>query len=418
MKNTLATIQGRIVELFIEKLLHGGHGLAHFGSIACFVNDVIPGETVQARIEAIKKHYLTASLQTICKPSPHRREPLCNLFSECGGCQLQHIDYSMQLDCKALIIKECFERITGFHNPPLAPVCPAPAPFYYRSKASFKIHDSTTPCIGYYRRGIHCIIPVRKCPLLVPPLNQALKHCWSLFAKDNNPLRHFSELNVLCTHATGEVLVSLYCDSVLKSCLLLKNGAALVPADNYSAKEIIMGMSFKRRPITFYQVNASQNIHMIQLVINLLQPLKGKKILDLFCGCGNFSLFCAREGAQVLGIDSNKHAIDEALDNAKANNIPGCVYIQGSADDVDKHCGGDDFDAMVLNPPRHGCTHKTLAMIARLNPSIIIYVSCNPATLARDVKQILAYGYSIDMIQPFDMFPQTFHVETVVKLKK
>jgi 23S rRNA (uracil1939-C5)-methyltransferase len=419
---------GDIVELFIEKLLYGGLGLSHYGSIACFVNDVIPGETVLASIDAIKKHYLKTSLQHIVIPSPHRIEPHCRLFSHCGGCQLQHMDYRMQLECKSMIVKECFERIGAIRNPPLLPICPSPATFHYRSRANFKIHANTSCTIGYYQRSTHTIIPVPECPLLVPPLNQALEQIRSLLNTASFPIKNISELQLLFIKAAGEVLVSFYSEAILTACAVITKDTRLqwitihdstcLSAGELMLDEEILAMSFKRGPTTFYQVNINQNITMIQQVVNFLKPVQNKRILDLYCGCGNFSLFLAREGAQIIGIDSNKCAIDEAIQNARANNLPDCVYIQGNVESVTDYLKIGQCDAVLINPPRLGCSQKVLDIVTGLQPRTIIYISCNPSTLARDVKQLITSGYAADSIQPVDMFPQTFHIETVIKLFK
>jgi 23S rRNA (uracil1939-C5)-methyltransferase len=417
---------GSIIELSIEKLLYQGSGLSHYGSMACFIDDVIPGEIVRARVTEIKKQYFRTSCIEILKPSPYRRNPRCPLVPECGGCQLQHVDYSHQLYWKAAIVKECLERIGGIQNPPVLPPLPSPSLFHYRCRANVKVASGQKPLIGFYQRATHQIIPVRECPLLVPLLNHALACCWRAVEENPRLFARASDLHILYSNASHQVLIAAKEGASIISQTVLEPGAGLSAASfseqrstsSTIAYEDIMGIIFRRTTSTFYQINSQQNVVLINLVLNYLAPIRKQPILDLYCGCGNFSLFFAREGSAVVGIDANSHAITEALHNTVCNGLQNCSFLCGEVEQCLQQLASHKFSAVLLNPSRQGCSAKVITHIARINPHLVIYVSCNPATLARDLKHLMLYGYRIETIQPVDMFPQTYHIETVVKLVK
>jgi len=422
--NTLAA--GKVIELSIEKLLYQGSALSHYGSMACFINDVIPGETVCAQIVELKKQYFIASHIEILKPSPYRINPQCPLVPECGGCQLQHIEYSHQLYWKAAIIKECLERIGGIENLPVLRPRPSPCLFHYRCRANVKIMTGQNLLIGFYRRGTHQIIPVKECPLLAPQLNHALACCWRVAEEHPRLFAKASDLHLLYNSTSHQVLIAARKGSMVIAQTVLEPGERLSaasfsmqhPAPSTILFEDIMGITFRRTSSTFYQINLQQNIAMINLVLNYLTPVRKQPILDLYCGSGNFSLFLVREGSVVVGIDANTHAIAEALDNSRINGLHGCSFLCGKVEQHLQQIAAHAFPAVLLNPSRQGCSTEVLAHVARINPDLVVYVSCNPSTLARDLKRLMLYGYCIAAIQSVDMFPQTYHIETVVKLVK
>ena len=422
--NTLAA--GKVVELSIEKLLYQGSALSHYGSMACFINDVIPGETVCARIVELKKQYFIASHIEILKLSPYRINPQCPLVPECGGCQLQHLEYGHQLYWKAEIIKECLKRIGGIENLSVLRPLPSPSLFHYRCRTNLKIVTGQNPLIGFYRRGTHQIIPVKECPLLTPQLNYALASCWRIAEEHPRLFTKASDLHLLYSSTSHQVLIAARKGSMVIAQTILAPGERLsaasfsmqLPSSSTILHEDIMGITFRRTSSTFYQINLQQNITMINLVLNYLAPVRNQPILDLYCGSGNFSLFLVREGSIVVGIDANTHAIAEALHNSRINGLHGCSFLCGKVEQHLQQIAANAFPAVLLNPSRQGCSTEVLAHVARINPHVVVYVSCNPSTLARDLKRFMLYGYCIASIQPVDMFPQTYHIETVVKLVK
>ncbi len=417
MAKCFKAINGLELELFIEKLLYGGDGLAHQETMACFVRFVIPGEKVIARVNKVKKQYLLTTPIEILTPSENRTEPECQYFKLCGGCHWQHIKYIHQLYWKTEILRECLSRIASINDIPVEPPIPSPSIFNYRSRSSFKIGNLKEPVVGYFQNKSHEIVPVKQCLLLAAPLNNALKKCIEFFRHDQYHFNNISELDMIHINHSGQVLISLNKNKKGKATKLLYNNITNVlnPFEN-NLNEKIMGIDFKRNIDCFYQVNYEQNLRMVRLVLGYFESIKNCKILDLYCGCGNFSLFLARYGAQVTGIDSNASSIREAVYNAEQNNITGCSFLRGDLNNFSISTLNDKYDGVLLNPPRSGCSRQTLKKIVAKKPLIIVYVSCNPSTLARDLPELISSGYTIEEIQPVDMFPQTFHIETVVKL--
>lgn len=415
---TQAILQtGTTIRLAIEKLVHGGEGLAHYGTKACFVKDVIPGEKVTVRVDKALKQYILCSPVAFLKKSPHRIEPPCPYFRSCGGCQWQHIAYDHQLQYKTTIITDCLQRIGGIQDISVPMPLPSPDDYNYRSRCQLKVRYGRQPLVGYYQEKSHKVIDVACCALLCDPLSPAIDHIRKIITDNPASFKNVFDADLLCIHNTGQAVISfsfrnrqkkkrfVFCDRFQET-------------DNLKEPlvEEILNMKFVRDTEGFYQVNYQQNIALIKIVLNYLKPFKGCTVFDLFCGSGNFSLFLARAGAEVLGVDSNPHAVTEARRNAKMNGITRCRFIASEAEAINKQLVSTTFNKVLLNPPRAGCTRKTLKFVASLQPETIVYVSCNPATLARDLRILIDLDYNIEAIQPLDMFPQTFHIETIVKL--
>ena len=405
--------------LTIEKLVYGGAGLARIEGQTCFVDGVIPGETIRAHVDEVKNHYLRASLCGILEASDARIDPPCPLASLCGGCQWQHIDYAQQLDFKAAILKDCLVRIGKINDCEAAYPLASPLQTRYRSRASIKIAGKQKHRMGFYQKKTHTIVQTNDCLLLEPTLIQALKICRNLLQDIQKKSSGFAELQLLAVDNSPSVL-ALWQDqkNKEKKKIVLNVTSGELEKQQSSAIESIAGLNFIRDTENFYQVNRLQNQAMIAQVLTFMKPVIEGEILDLFCGCGNFSLFLAEKGAKITGIDSNKVAINEARNNARMNEIGSCCFQTDNIHSLKKSSLAEKYDGILINPPRSGCQVHTLHLLAEMNPSVIVYVSCDPSTLARDLRVLLDKGYSIDAIQPFDMFPHTYHIETIVKLSK
>lgn len=405
--------EGDILQLCVEKLVYGGEGFAHHGTRACFVKNAIPGETVAARIERIRTQYIQCTAAAVIAASPDRTTPRCPITDACGGCQWQHISYPRQLYWKTNILKESLERIAriaGLQMPlPLA----CASPFEYRCRATLRVSGKT---IGYYREKSRDVVPVQHCPVLAVPLNTALAVCRDMLQAAPSFVMGARDLQLLLIRATGDVLVSFGCGAKRINKFVNKSGATVLSPLDSDAVEMIEGMYFKRDAENFYQINFEQNLRLIRLVTDYLAPARGDAILELYCGSGNFSLFLAREGARVTGIESNSAAVREARANAALNSISTCRFERANVNRLDDSIFREKYHGVLLNPPRTGCPRELLANVASAQPGVIVYVSCNPATLSRDLRELVARGYMIREIQPVDMFPQTYHIETVVKL--
>jgi len=405
--------------LDIEKLVYGGEGIAHHESQVCFVNSVIPGEKVVATVDRMKRSYVLTSLHEIVAPSVHRILPLCPIVNDCGGCQWQHIAYTHQLYWKTRILEESLERIAGLRDTVIKPPIASPAEFYYRSKATLRVRSKPDSAIGYFKGKTHGLVPVRKCALLAPSLNEALTTCWALLEENHDMFKGVSVLEMMFIHESNRTILSLKNKDVRKTAnyLFEPDSRQLRPYKG-NTLEKVNNLRFNRVTEIFYQVNHQQNHQMVNLVSEYFLSLKKSTILDLYCGCGNFSLFLAKAGAEVDGVDSNKRAIKEAVYNAKINGIEGCRFIKADINKLGEKVIKSSYAGILLNPPRSGCSKNIIRRIVDANPSVIVYVSCNPATLARDLSALVSSGYKVEEVQPVDMFPQTYHIEAIVKLTK
>jgi 23S rRNA (uracil1939-C5)-methyltransferase len=405
--------------LTIEKLVHGGAGLARINGKTCFVDGVLPGETVLARIDENRNQYLKATVLEIQEASPARIIPPCPVAGLCGGCQWQHIDYPQQLAYKAATLKDCLVRIGKIYDCNMANPVASPLQFRYRSRAALKVDGRKKPAIGFYQKKTHDIVQISDCLLLEPALMRALEFCRQ-YARDNrHTIAGFNELQLLAVENTPTV-IALWLEQHTrkKKKLVINSDAGTAVEPNAAYTEVVDGLNFLRDTETFYQVNRMQNRAMIAQVRAFMEPVAGSDILDLFCGCGNFSLFLGKDGSNVTGLDVNKAAIAEARNNARLNGIDNCCFQTGNLHASEQNVFEKKYAGVLLNPPRGGCESKTLQFLAEGSPSVIVYVSCDPSTLARDVRVLVDRGYAIDAIQPFDMFPHTYHIETIVKLSK
>jgi len=407
--------QGDVIELYVEKLVYGGEALARKGNLVCFVDNGLPGEHIRAHVDKVHSHYLKTTLIEINQTSAYRVQPPCTVFRQCGGCHWQHLAYQQQLLWKQEIIADCLSRITGAGQADVLTPIPSPKTANYRIKANLKVFPGPKLRIGYFMRRSHTIIPIVSCALLVDQLNNALQAAPRLFNSIGNHPRSIIDLNLLCI-LKHDLVKATVGGSVLPEPVYFKSGIVLQSPSDESMIESINGMQFYRNNRDFCQVNFEQNVQLIDVVLEHIGYGSHKSILELYCGCGNFSLFLARLGAVVTGIDISKAAIREAALNARLNGIVNSRFIAADLHADDFSLPEGTYDAVLLNPPRSGCAPHLLRHILISRPRTVVYVSCNPATLARDLRSFLSAGYQPCSIQPVDMFPQTYHIETVVKL--
>jgi len=443
-----------MLELTITALSHAAEGIGRHESRAIFVPFALPGETVRVEIVEEKKNFARARLVEILSPSPDRIAPRCpHHFSlesplsraeeagegpgvrACGGCHLQHLAYPAQLKFKQQTVIEQLTRIGGFTNPPVLPTLPAPAPFNYRNHVQFSLTPEGQ--LGFRAvadpRGTapgtnsHRLIPIRECHLLHPALAE-------LFPRINIEAAPEIERLTLRASAEDETLVifesesdapEVELDLPVSAALLRPDGAALTLAGRDYLVEVVRGRAFKVSAGSFFQVNTPVAERMVELVLNglalapsasLRGPLAGgETILDLYCGVGLFSAFIAPVAARVIGIESFPPAVSDAAENL--DEFDNVEIFEAPAEAVLSDLG-IKFDAIVLDPPRTGCAPAVADALAASGATRIVYVSCNPATFARDAKRLAGGGYTLDWAQPLDMFPQTYHTECVAKFSR
>jgi tRNA/tmRNA/rRNA uracil-C5-methylase (TrmA/RlmC/RlmD family) len=382
------------LEVEVERILPGGMGLAHAGGKTVFVSLAAPGDRVRVRIDRQQGELLFASIVQIITPSPERVEPPCPYFGRCGGCDFQQLTYEAQLAAKAGIIRDCLHRIARLENIPEIVVTPSPNNWRYRMRATWQI-DQELRAIGYYERGSRRVCDVADCAVLKPELQETLERVrateWHEFPRD---LKHLDGV-------VGE------------------NGVSVSPSfAEFQTNELtltVRGEVYQYNANAFFQINPSL---LGSLVENAIGDASGGTVLDLYCGVGLFTLPLARQFQKVIGVEANATATRFARRNLQLAGLRNADVITATVTDWFRSASIGPVDFVLLDPPRAGAESAVIEGILNLQPRAISYVSCDPATLARDLRKLIGGGYVIESIAGFDLFPQTHHVETVVRLAR
>lgn len=381
-------------EVEVERILPGGMGLAHAGGKTVFVSLAAPGDRVRVRIDRTQGDLLFGSIVEIITPSPVRVEPPCPYFGRCGGCDFQQLAYEAQLAAKADIIRDCLHRIARLENVPEIAVAPSPNNWRYRMRATWQI-DKEMQAIGYYERGSRRVCDVVDCAVLQPELQETLERVrgteWNQFPPD---LKHLDAV-------AGE------------------NGVSLSPRfAEFETNELsltVRGEVYRYNADAFFQINPSLLGSLVEYAI---EGASGETVLDLYCGVGLFTLPLARQFQRVIGVEANSTATRFARRNIQLAGLTNAQVITATVTDWFRSGAAGPVDFVLLDPPRAGAESAVIKGILDFEPAQISYVSCDPATLARDLKKLLGGGYLINSIAGFDLFPQTHHVETVVRLAR
>lgn len=423
------------VDIEIDNLGVYGEGVGRKEGLIYFVEGALPGERVKIAVTEKRSSFARGELLSILRESKERVTPPCPLFDRCGGCQIMHLAYEKQLYYKQRRVQEALTRIGGLQSDLVAPCLPSPSPLAYRNKIQLPLDSSGR--LGLYARHSHTIIPVDKC-LIHCDLGEEVFHVVSrlLKAMPQPSLRHL--LIKTATH-TNEALVVL----ITKTKEPLKTFAEAVAKEAPSVKGVVQryepretnailgselctlvgqgwieeelsGLRFKISPTSFFQVNPAQAEVLYEKALAEAELTGAERVLDAYCGVGTLSLLFAKRAREVTGIETVGEAIADAKENAQRNGIDNAIFLTGKAEEKIKEVKG--IDVALLNPPRKGCEKSLLLSLAAKKPGRIIYISCDPATLARDLKILVEKGYTLKGVQPVDMFPQTMHVESIATL--
>ncbi len=399
-----------------EKFTYGGESMGHMpDGRTIFCPFVLPQETAFVDPVFEKKRYVRAELVSIDQARPERITPRCKHFGVCGGCHYQHLPYKQQTEVKEVIVRDQLQRIGGIENPPVFSIVKSDEDFYYRNSISFQVNKEGETGFYHYQRPI--ILPIEECHLPQADILTLWKQM------DIEPIPglknvHFRE------GKTGDLMVILESDDIVNlpemeldlpvSVVHLSPAGPIVLAGDDHLVHEILGRSFKVSAASFFQVNEHQAEKMVKKVLTLL-PLEGKTLLELYCGVGLFSAFCAPRFEQVIAIEESESACEDFT--ANLDDFENISLYVGRVSDV---LPGLDqsFDVVLLDPPRSGLDIYSFDALMGLNIPKIIYISCDVATFARDVKKMTALGYHLSEVTPFDMFPQTYHVECVGLLER
>jgi 23S rRNA (uracil1939-C5)-methyltransferase len=389
---------GEEIEVEIERVVPGGSGMAHARGLTVFVPLAAPGDRLRVRVERVKGRVAFAALREVLAPGPERVEPPCPYFGRCGGCDFQQLNYDAQLRAKAEIVRDCLRRIARVEPPSEIAVEPSPAAWRYRSRARWQ-HDADGGRLGYYELASHRVVDVAECPVILPELQETLSGLRAALREGEPAARAAREFEAVAGDA----------------------GVSVVPplddADALEQRRTVAGETYRFDAGCFFQINHAL---LDALVGHALDDESGDRAVDLYSGVGLFTLPLARRFAQVRAVEGNARACDYArrnlsdagLSNATVEASPVAAWLSRHARAL------APVDLVLLDPPRAGADHGATEGILALAPRRIAYVSCDPATLARDLRTLLAGGYTLDSVRAFDMFPQTHHVETVAHLTR
>ena len=405
-----------VMEVKLDKLVYGGDAMGRLeDGRAVFVPYALPGETARVRMVTEKRGHVRAELVKVLEASPDRIAARCKHFTACGGCHYQHMSYARQLEVKRQVVVEQFQRMAGVEDPPVEAVVPSPAEWYYRNTVQFSQTEDGR--LGFQAAGTRRVIPITECFLPEEGINQI----WPQLNLESVPGLNRIELRQA---DNGEMLV-MAGDDELPPEMELELPISAVYLSPEKGPMIMAGDEFgiihiKERPFSFhagsfFQVNTAQAEAMVEHVMSLLSLTPETIALDVYCGVGLFSAFIAPHVAQLIGIEYSGLACEDfAVNLDEFDNVS--IY-QGAAEKILPSLEVQP-DVVVVDPPRAGLKPEALEALVKMEAGTFVYISCDPATLARDVKRLMSAGYRLERITPFDLFPQTYHVETVVLLRK
>ncbi|HXG94591.1 MAG TPA: class I SAM-dependent RNA methyltransferase [Blastocatellia bacterium] len=401
---------GDVIEVTAERMAYGGEAVARHEGLAVFIPFAAPGDRLRARITERKKNFARASIEEIIVPSPLRRAPICQYFGECGGCQLQHMTYEAQLDAKVSFIRDALRRVGRIDWPqPIA--TRSASEFGYRTRARVKIARAErdagnhSRAIGFNCAASHEVLDVAGCPILTPELDRALHTLRASINEGANTESRIADLSEV-EIASGERGVA--------------SAPEIAGISSATLQRTIRGAVYRYDAATFFQVNG---LLLNELVDEAVNDYSGRLAIDLYAGVGLFTIQLGRRFEQVLGVESDARAAKFARQNIRANNLSNIAFHKNRAESwlrdflARRGAQSAPVDLVLLDPPRAGAA-EAVPFIASLKPSLISYVSCDPTTLARDLRKLMDSGYELARVTAIDLFPQTYHVETVAALRR
>ncbi len=426
----------RSLNVAIEKGVYGGRGMGRVEGKVVFVPFTLPGERAEAETTREKKDYVEAALKKLEQKSPLRVEPFCHLFQECGGCQYQHLPYPEQLQLKEAILRDMLGPLIRKAAPEVHPIIPSPQDRGYRIRAQLKAGKAKgRPILGFYAWKSHRIVDVEECPLLHPLVNRILAGLrnWmgrgGAFAIQGADIQVSPDEGKGVVHLRGEGPCHLRTVEEIGKEIPGVKGMVVKERPETSWGDLTLsydwpeflsneGLHIRTSGASFFQVNPLQNWNLMRKVVEWAGLRGEERILDLFCGSGNLTLPLGQRARQVWGIDQDRRAIDHAMENARRNRLNNCRFIAASAEEGMRLTFREarEMELVVLDPPRSGA-RALLDPLAVSHPSKILYVSCEPPTLLRDLSRLAELGYRVERIQPLDMFPQTYHVEAIAECR-
>ncbi len=445
------------MDLAVESVAFGGQGVARHNGLVIFVQNALPGDQVRARVLKLKPNFIEAETVELTRPSLFRTIPRCSHFGICGGCKWQNLDYAKQVEYKTQQVKEALEHIGGFARPPVQPAFPAEEIYFYRNKMefSFSVDEHGELTLGLHKAGkFDEVFDLEACFLQSETSNQIVHRLKEFCRREKLSVYDLREytgflrfLVIKQAQNTGQILVNLVTTQGDGSCLVTL--AQELSREFPAIKSVVRNINSKRAQIaigekeellagqpyitekigpfqfrisanSFFQSNSRQAEKLYSLVVEYAQTQPKDEILDLYSGTGTISFFLAQRAGKVLGVESNYLTVEDARQNAHLNGITNCQFICSQAKDylALARVRKEKFEAVVVDPPRSGLHPDVVKNLVELAPPRLVYVSCNPATLARDLKLLCEKAYQLEKVQPVEMFPHTFHIESVSLLTR
>ncbi|MDD6489999.1 MAG: 23S rRNA (uracil(1939)-C(5))-methyltransferase RlmD [Clostridia bacterium] len=433
-----------------------GSGVCKINGIAVFVPSTAVGDTVSVKIVKSAKNYAYGRAEEIISPSNQRKEPDCAVFGKCGGCTFRHIDYSAELEFKQKRVVDTMTRIGGVDSGLIEKIIGAKSCNFYRNKAQLPVTADKNGkiCVGFFAPRSHRVVPLDECHLQskafapaikiflewansinIKPYDEQthtgiLRHLYLRYAEKTdelmvciianaNELRHEKQLVQLLVDNVPNLKTVVLNTNTDKTNVIVGKKCRTLYGDGYITDELC-GLKFRISPLSFYQVNRTQAERLYGIAAEYADLKSDETLIDMYCGTGTIGLTMAHNAKKLIGVEIIPQAIEDAKKNAKFNGIENAEFICADASSAAEALSKRKIkpDCIVLDPPRKGCDSKLISTISSMSPSRVVYVSCDPATLARDIKIFSEYGYNAEKITPVDLFPRTVHVECVVLLTK
>lgn len=434
-----------------------GEGVAKIDSYPIFIEGALKGEKVKVKIVKVNKNFAYGKLLEVIEKSEGRVEPKCKYFKKCGGCKLQHMNYETQLDFKWERVKDCIKKIGGLSEDLVEyPIGMEENPYKYRNKVQLPIGmDKSKPVLGFYAPRSHDIIDIEECLIQEEDANKISKITREWIEEFNimpafvdgkfNKKGFLRHVMIRKGFKTGEVMVVIvatrkdlkHIDELIKKlefhveglksvvlCVNAKDTNVILTPECYTLwgedyiQDYIGDFKFNISPLSFFQVNPMQTEVLYNKALEYAELTGKETVFDAYCGTGSITLFLSQKAKKVYGVEIVEPAIINARENAKMNNVSNTEFFVGKSEEVIPKLikEGIKADVIVVDPPRKGCDIKLLKAIGETKPERVVYVSCDPSTLARDLKILDELGYKTEKVQPVDMFPQTAHIENIAKL--
>ena len=439
----------------IEDLSSKGEGIGRINNFTVFVEGALPEDEVEAKIVEVKKNFAIGKLIRIIKASPYRVKAPCPYTKRCGGCQIQHLDYQAQLEYKRKRVTDSLERIGKLSNIQVHPTLGMENPFHYRNKAQFPVGLKKGQVqIGFYAPKSHDIIDIQSCKIQDTVCDQILLIIRKFIEDNKIPVYDEEKHKGLIRHIlirtafyTNEIMVCIiingkklpHQEKLINELIRIPHMTSIVLNHNTKKTNVILGeeittlwgqdyisdyigdIKFEISPLSFFQVNPIQTKVLYEKVLEYAGLTGAETVWDAYCGIGTISLFLAQKAKKVYGVEIVEAAIEDARRNAKINKVDNVEFFVGKAEEIIPQFyreKGIKADVIVVDPPRKGCDERLLETMVEMAPKRIVYVSCDPGTLARDLKILTEKGYKVEEVQPVDMFGHTMHVECVTLMSR